>query len=164
MKRVAKHLRERALAIDDGDEADLFARSAFNRYYYSAYLIVRSGIQGLDPKWSGNVAHAQIPDMLRGQINSELRKHKNAAVKINDKDLVKALDLSVNAAKSLAEMMEKGRYARVSADYNPEIKVIFSGVDGFSLNEVPVDQAKAWPEKAEIWMTQILAAWSQVHD
>lgn len=164
MKRVAKHLRDQAVAMGGGEEADLYARSSINRYYYSAYLIVRDGLRSLESKWAGNIPHAMIPEMLRKQIKRELSKQKDKALKIEDRELLRTLELSINAARSLATLMEEGRFARVAADYEPDIRVEFNGPDGFSLNSVSVEQAKAWPEKAEIWMNQILTAWRQVHD
>ena len=74
MEKVARHLLDEAMLRETSDEKDVFGRSVFNRYYYATFLNVKEGLSGLKKEWEGNLAHASIPEMLRGQIQSELKR------------------------------------------------------------------------------------------
>ena len=71
MERVALELQRTAInrrgQIDDFDQ---FGRSAFNRYYYAVFLIVRDLMLEFNPRWSGS--HASIPGMLRASVHDEI--------------------------------------------------------------------------------------------
>jgi hypothetical protein len=78
MRVVADRLADWAASEADADNADLFGRSAFNRYYYAAYLITREMLRKLDPKWAAS-GHRQIPDLLQKTVTKKARQSiKNA--------------------------------------------------------------------------------------
>lgn len=71
MKIVGEKLSDWAVAEKDDGHVDLFGRSAFNRYYYSTFLITRELLRSLDPKW-GTAAHKNIPEILRDSLKKKL--------------------------------------------------------------------------------------------
>jgi len=56
MQRVGAALAERAVTAQVLDEADVFGRSAFNRYYYATYLITRALLRELNVR-AGEIEH-----------------------------------------------------------------------------------------------------------
>lgn len=77
METVGFELRKLAISRRGCEEKDLFARSAFNRFYYSAFLKTRSTLKILNPSW-GKSKHANLPELLEGKVISlvkaELKK------------------------------------------------------------------------------------------
>ncbi len=65
MHEVGHHLQKIAISKTDQNR-DVFARSAFNRYYYGAYLNVRELLSSLNPEWS-RPRHRHIPYILTGK-------------------------------------------------------------------------------------------------
>jgi hypothetical protein len=61
MRIVGDHFAGTAAGKGDENEFDLFSRSAFNRYYYSAFLSVRSVLKTLDPAWA-TPSHQSMPE------------------------------------------------------------------------------------------------------
>lgn len=165
MEVVANHLHDQALLRAEQYERDLFGRSAFNRYYYATFIIVRDGLGTLSPKWGrGTVAHANFPSILRGEIRKVINDGYKKAKKIEDRQLVRQCSNALNAAEELAKLMEEARYARTTADYHPEVSVDFAGGDSFSLNAVSARTARAWPVKARAFLTSVSVAWKQVYE
>ena len=163
MEKVAKHLLDEAMQREQPDEKDVFGRSVFNRYYYATFLNVKEGLSGLKKEWEGNLAHASIPEMLRGQIKIELKKGLVKAKKASDQEVVSLCSKALTAAKDLAALMEEGRALRVTADYHPEVAIDFSIGPYFHLNNFPVEDAKSWAPKAKIFVGAISHAWKQVY-
>ncbi|MFZ6861379.1 hypothetical protein ACO0K7_01955 [Undibacterium sp. Ji67W] len=159
---VARHLQEQAEARANSSEGDLFGRSAFNRYYYATYLEVRYGLGKLQDEWSGDMPHATIPQVLRGQVVKALKNGYSLANKNNDREAMSLCSDGITAAKNLAELMEKGRGIRVAADYHPEITVDFKSHVDFKLNTVEVSDARSWPARARGFVSAITQAWRQV--
>ena len=161
MEAVARHLRDKALEFDGekaGEDADLFGRSAFNRYYYAAFLITRKKLKPIFVDLPGK--HAAIPDFLRGHVARELNRRKRVAMRAEDYASVQAVQNGRNAALKLADLLVQGYSARVVADYHPELAVSFNG-QGFLLNEVPVSDAVSWPTLARQFVLAIVNAMRQ---
>lgn len=166
MEEVAAHLaneaRVRHLAGDkkSGDD-DSFGRSAFNRYYYATFLVIREGLRSLHGTWAG-LAHKDIPPLLKGEIKKTLKRGLQDAKRLSDGDVVKQCSKAIEAADELAELTTRAYGVRVTADYNPEIRVSFNERGTFSLNAIAVDEAKKWPYKARALVPAIISAWSQI--
>lgn len=154
MKLVADHLQRQAVPRAGTNEGDLFGRSAFNRYYYSAFLIVRNGLSDINRVWHGQ-NHAGVPALLNGQVSDELRRIKSVANRRRDWQLVNECAAAISAASDLSRMLEIARTAREAADYNPEILVSFSG-DRFSLNSISITDAHDWPVRAGAYMESVM--------
>jgi hypothetical protein len=164
MEIVARHLQEQASSKAPSQEGDLFGRSAFNRYYYAAYLEVRLGLSGWRREWEGDMAHAKIPEILRGQVSKALKAGLRLAERNSDNEVASLCSFGITAAKDLAQLMDNGRSARVTADYNPEIRVEFSPDANFQLNTVGVNEARSWPGRARGLVDVISQAWRQVRE
>jgi hypothetical protein len=143
-------------------ERDYFGRSAFNRYYYATFLQVKTGLGGLRVEWS-TMAHAGIPEVLRGTVQRELKQGRTRAQRASDQEVVALCSRALAAVADLAKLMEKGYATRVTADYHPEIPVDFSGGQSFKLNTIGVDDARAWPNRAQVLVGAITSAWKQVN-
>jgi hypothetical protein len=161
---VADHLRLEATSRFQTPDGDYFGRSAFNRYYYATFLEIKTVLGRLREEWSGNVAHADIPVLLRGRIVEDLKKGKSKAMKTSDSYAISLCSQGIVAARDLAQMMETCRAIRVVADYNPEIPIEFTQANNFTLGSTPVNEAGRWPNRARACLSSIEGAWRQVHD
>ena len=143
---VARHLRDQALVLKGTGEGALFGRSAFNRFYYSAYLLTKQHLLPVFPGLPGK--HADLPNYLRGSVAKELNRRKNQARRVEDQTTLMLVQGARKAAIELADLLTVGYSARVVADYEPEVDVNFYD-HGFALNEVRVTEAESWPHKAK---------------
>lgn len=159
---VATSLHSQALAMVDPEQRDVFARSAFNRLYYSTFLVVRSVLKDLNPEW-GYIAHKTVPEVLRGQIVSTLAKGISASRKANDVQTLSQCSSAKKAAEELASLLQFAYATRVTADYRPEIKISNPIANDYKLNEVSVSSARNWPIKASGLARSIKNAWIQLH-
>lgn len=159
---VAHHLQTEALARPT-HERDSFGRSAFNRFYYAAFLSVSRVLKALDPGWAG-IPHKDIPALVRGQIRATLRRGEQKANRVGDRATASECGRAIALCHDLAELMTLGYAVRVAADYQEDVAVDFSdGVD-FRLATVPVSTAKQWPRRATAYAESIQRAWSQISE
>lgn len=163
MEIVAQHLQHEAAVRTLSVERDLFGRSAFNRYYYATFLEVKASLAKLRPQWAGELAHASVPEVLRGTVKKELTRGRYTAQRMNDSEVVSLCQKALSAAESLAKILEEGRVTRVAADYHPEIPVEFVAASDFRLNTVGVQTAQTWPHRARVLLVPISSAWRQIH-
>jgi hypothetical protein len=162
MKKVASFLEKEALSrLSEGD-GDAFGRTAFNRYYYATFLLVRDALRSFRSEWT-ETPHASVPEILRGTIVKELKKGRRHAEKNEDKPTSSMCYDAIKASEALADLMDKGRRVRVTADYNPEIPIDFTKVGDFKLNAVNVTEARDWPCKSESLILTIKLAWKQIN-
>jgi len=141
---VADHLCH-AAKTKPADEADAFGRTAFNRYYYAAYLSTRDLLIQIDRSWARS-PHGNIPEILEIDLIKRLRM---ALRPLQAKGLVaegKAKSLVSQAGSAGGEMASILRIAykvRITADYMPEEKVIFEPAT-FRLATHTEAEAKQW--------------------
>lgn len=163
MRLVADHLREQALARTGTDDFDEFGRSAFNRYYYATFLMIREKFYTMGVLQVGQeLPHANVPERLRGTLKKELSKARLKIHRSGDKELTGKIHSAESAAEDLARMIEEAKAIRTLADYEPETAIVLSR-RGFSLVDVDIDAAKAWPQKAEGYLRVIESAWRQIN-
>jgi hypothetical protein len=163
MQIVGNKLAEWANHETEVNVADLFGRSAFNRYYYSAFLVTRELLNELDSKWA-EPSHSGIPDLLRKTIVKKVKLSINKAVKLGTIDPGEALKLEatiMTAANELANLLSAAYAVRVIADYEPEVQIIKKG-KVFSLNNESITRAKNWPNQASIYTTSIRKVWKGI--
>ena len=161
MEEVGLHLRAHALIIlpTQEREADLFGRSAFNRLYYSAYLTTRSIL--------GEVlndmprSHKGTPEYLRALATGRIASIKRRALRAGDNRLPQECTAAKVAANALATLLEEANKARETADYFPEIPVLFKPGHSFSLNATEVELAKSWPHQARQYSRTIIGVLKQ---
>ena len=157
MKIVGDKLRELALVNRGGVEFDLLGRSAFNRYYYAAYLEVRKMLSLLDDKWA-KVGHSKIPEIVKNSLKTRVQQHlKKTSV---SKALTKSEKSTVlgNITRhggQLSELMDNAYYVRVIADYKPDTKVTCEG-SVIMLDTCKLDTARNWQKRVEVLCKDIL--------
>ena len=163
MEDVAHHLQMEALVRPTAAQRDSFGRSAFNRYYYAAFLPVNRTLRSLRPEWAG-IKHKDIPDLMRGKILTALKKGQQQANRVGDRETAAACARAISLCYELAELMKTGYAVRVTADYEADVAVDFStGID-FRLATVAVSTAKQWPSRATAYAQTIHSAWKQIGD
>jgi hypothetical protein len=163
METVAEFLTASVAGRKAPDEKDQFGRSAFNRYYYASFLLVRESLVEMHDAWK-SLAHKAFPEVLEGQIIDRLKGGKRSAIKAGDKELTRICSVAIDAAKDLASLMKEGYAVRIVADYDPSSRIAFSGNSDFSLNSITISQAKRWAPKARILSGQVVQAWRQLID
>lgn len=163
MKLVGEHLSQVALARADTQEAELFGRSAFNRFYYASYLTVREALKRIDIRWA-EPSHAEIPSLLRGKV---LQHVKKKARQLEDRDQLShaqaqsVINAATNATAALADLLTKAREVRRVADYEPDIPVRRDGAV-MRLADETLDSARGWPTRAERQSGIILRTFSEL--
>lgn len=163
MEQVAHHLQKAAVARrSTPEDFDQFGRSAFNRYYYATFLSVRTLIKEFEPDWAGG--HATVPDMLNGSISKEINNFRKAAQRRSEQEAVGICNRALSAAAGLAQMMKTANAVRVTADYNPDIKIKDEKTDRFSLGPTNITDAHAWIDQAKVWIPTIRRAWRMTRD
>jgi hypothetical protein len=157
MERVALELQRTAMKRrDQVDDFDKFGRSAFNRYYYAVFLIVRDLMLEFNSRWAGS--HSSIPEMLRGTVRGEISRFRSAANKRGNSEQSEAANRAIAAIHSLATLMEEANRLRVTADYNPAIRVEDQGGERFALVSTNITEAHQWPSNATLYVALIQRA------
>ncbi len=165
MRDVARHLA--TIAKQNGDNAELFARTSFNRYYYDCFLVVRQmcGELGLTTSFQ----HKQLPQYLRdtvaGRFKNKIktiqrvRHRRNAVSGVNLPSLISSAITHLN---SLAEILESAYAIRVIADYQPDFKLAIDSNRSWSLHEKSLEEAENWVRLTDIFTGKIKHAWRQL--
>jgi hypothetical protein len=144
-------------------EFDLFGRSAYNRYYYAAFLCVRSALREIDQAWSAP-AHKAIPELLRGQVRSRLKKGIRSAeasgqiTRSEGKRMFNAVSI---AASTLSTLLDSAREVRRVADYEPEQLLMKDGMT-VKLRDCSLDTAMRWTRRAELETKRILKVYGDL--
>lgn len=159
MKLVADKLSAIAREERDNLQIDSFGRSAFNRYYYSSFLIVRDMLVHIRPEWIRS-GHKGIPDVLEGQLRTLIRNEAKKQVKIGLMTHGEAEKLKSDSFESishLSSMLREAYYIRVLADYEPDCTVI-KKKNVLYLGEHTDTGAAHWPDKTNRFKGVILNA------
>jgi len=163
MQIVGDELERLALSEGDHSSSDLLGRSAFNRYYYAAFLITRETIGSMKSNWKGT-AHAEIPNLLE----KGLRKPARAAIKrqvqsgiLDSGDESRLLSDLNSSGAELAQLLKQAYDARILADYEPEIKTTRSG-RVIMLKSYKLSTAKEWPGRANTICARLLRIWKEI--
>jgi hypothetical protein len=159
MQVVADHLVAKAGSVSKSSERNLFARSAFNRYYYATFLTIRSTLAEIDPRWD-EPTHASVPEILRETVVERFnRRVKKMHVNRNEAEQTKARGCT--AAKALADLLETGNEIRKIADYEPEQLVEFKNETAY-LNGITSGSARQWCIDAQTRCRVLLNAAKQL--
>lgn len=161
MEVVAEFLRAEAFRATDLIQKDQFGRSAYNRFYYAAFLIVRETMTILNTAWT-KLPHSTYPELLEGAVFKAMNRGRAQARRMDDRELDNLCARGASAARDLARLMREGFATRVVADYRPDIPVKFMEISGFSLNEIDVSQAQTWASRANLHCASVRAAWLQL--
>ena len=155
MKIVGDQLATWALAQAEDDNKDLFGRSAFNRYYYAAFLSTRKMLGEFEPKWQ-RTAHRNIPDLLKGQLKREL----TSAIDLSRPEGMRVINKHNSSINALASLLEQAYKVRISADYEPEVRIQQTN-KVISLGNHKLTSAEKWPDRADSYCKTIRAAWRE---
>lgn len=163
MRRVGDSLLDLAVAERDAGAADEFGRSAFNRYYYAVYLIVRKAVMSIDPKWA-SCSHKDLPELLTKQLYRAVRgrarflERKGYFNRGQSARLVRSFKI---CSSDLAQLLRTSYGVRCVADYSPEERIQFR--DGtVHLGETTAGAAQRWPDRAERSSGQLRASWKKL--
>lgn len=163
MNIVGDDLANTARGTNDEVRFDLFARSAYNRYYYSVFLHVRMVLRTIDSRWA-TPAHADIPIYFRCKVLTKLVKQINVAEntgQITPDEAKRMFSLAATAAKDLAIMLDSAREVRTIADYQPENTVTREGAV-INLGGCKLGTAKNWKQRAETQAKTILYVYGKL--
>ncbi len=163
MKVVGQELERWALGQTNADDKDLFARSAFNRYYYAVFLITREMIGEFEAGWR-RTNHAGMPDLLRGAVKRKVETALKDAVRgglMSQGDSLKIKAKNAVAINALAVLLQEAYHVRVVADYEPEI-VVQQKHNVISLDTHKLASAKTWPDRAASYCKCIRKVWEEV--
>ena len=159
MQEVARYLQVYARSYD-GVERDAFARSAYNRYYYGCFLLLRDLVHELETDWI-KTPHKQYPDLLNGKITKRLKLERKKAHKSGDRELYSMIESSLYAVPRMANIIKQAYSLRLIADYQPDVPVNFSTADRFSLNDIEITQAHRWREQLFPLIADLRSTWKQ---
>ena len=73
MQEVGHHLQVHANTLPPHTARDAFARSAYNRYYYGCFLLLRSELGQMNSKW-WKANHKDYPSILENSIKKGTHK------------------------------------------------------------------------------------------
>ena len=160
MKIVGEKLGAWALDDTDNDSRDLFGRSAYNRFYYAAFLVTREMLGELNPGWK-HTPHAEIPVLLgsaiKKPVKSALKKSvRNRVVsKAEERKLLNKLTVS---SSELANLLKEAYEIRVIADYKPETR-LYVERNIISLDGCKLNTATGWSSRASAYCKTIRRVW-----
>lgn len=165
MYRVGEQLVVSAQRATDDDEArDLFARSAFNRYYYATFLIARSLVADLLPDQVG-IGHKALPDLLQKKLLKKVTDQLDKATRaglIHATQQKQIRSSTLTQISSLVNLLREAYPVRVVADYQPDTKINIGKDGGFELDSVSVNQARKWVKNATSHREGLLRIWRTI--
>lgn len=146
MRVVGDALVKMSLLEADANSADLFGRSAFNRYYYASYLIVRDLLSRLDKNWASQ-GHASIPDLLERAIPKKikpilLRQERDGL--ITSGYAARKKSEMLRAVSDVSNVMRSAYDVRCIADYEPDKKITKDSGGVIFLNGSKISEAEDW--------------------
>lgn len=124
MKTVAEKLIDWALLETDASNQALYAKSAYNRYYYACFYLTISELHkviGVDKR---SMSHDSLGKIIRGSFKTNI-KSKIDSSPVTDKSMYK--DILEGATKDWARIVGVLQEARHEADYNEKAKILKSG-------------------------------------
>lgn len=163
MQIVGDELERLALGSGDAAKSDLLGRSAFNRYYYAAFLITRETLASMRSNWRGT-AHAEIPNLLKTGLKTPAKtaiKSQRRRGLLDQGDESKLLTDLNATADELAQLLAGAYDARILADYQPEIKIVRTG-SVITLKTYKLTTAKKWPAEAAKLCARLSRIWKEI--
>ena len=160
MHEVAVKLTELTQEQTNDDAADHFGRTAFNRHYYAIYLETRTLLRLLNPDWT-RTPHKSIPELLQAKVTKQAKQHLKAAQKsgaIPYGEAERQKNKLSSSASNLASLLEEAYRIRVTADYDPDLRIERSN-GTFSLNNCSIARAEHWHNEASSYCGAIRAIW-----
>ena len=160
MKRVGVALENIALDASGTAEKDLFGRSAFNRYYYAAFLQTREMLGQFKSGWK-KTPHKGIPELLKTQVKRQVSSKLKKAVKkelVSEQERSRILTKLNRATSELSNLLAEAYDIRVIADYESETLLASDGRT-LTLNEYKLATANGWANRASAYCKDIRCVW-----
>jgi hypothetical protein len=160
MKIVGEKLERAAQSEKDILTKDLFGRSAFNRYYYAAFLITREMLGELNLSWK-TTPHKEIPNLLTTGVKKPVLKRLKMDAR---KDLITEGEKSTlitkltSATTNLSNLLGEAYDIRVIADYEPEIPIEGEN-NKLVLKNHKLTTANGWANRASAYCKDIRSVW-----
>lgn len=165
MEEVAQFLATQAVTLRrDPARADLFGRSAFNRYYYATFFITREMLSDFDKGWR-STPHARVPDILNSRVKDPIQRFKRKATQLGDTEAVGICSHGLQSISDLVIILKQAYSVRVTADYDPTVSVSFGkSSNQFSLGHTSVTTAQNWVKRAEFLTGSVRRSWKLAHE
>jgi len=163
MKIVGDELSILASSRHGSDDFDLLGRSAYNRYYYSAYLITRQTVGQMRSDWK-RISHAGLPTLLDSALINVVKSHLERQRRTNlitQGQYSRLLSDFRNTANELAQLLKLAYNIRTLADYEPEIKISYIN-HVISLQSCNITTAKEWTAKTDKLCGRLLRLWKEI--
>lgn len=163
MQVVGNYLSNFAMSIrgtspDDG----LFARSAFNRYYYATFLASRQLL--IETTGTEGLPHKALPEYLIGQFHKVLKRQIQVGFKsgvISNSDRARMLTTLRHNTQLLSDLLVTAYAVRVLADYQPDFPVEVKG-DTYSLGTSTLSTASNWAARAQMHCKNLHKIWKDL--
>jgi hypothetical protein len=162
MQIVGTHLSDHALKIWGTPDDDLFARSAFNRYYYATFLVSRQflvetlGITGLP--------HKVLPEYLKGNFRKTVQRQIQANFKagvLTQGERGRMMGTLSHNIVLLEQLLVEAYGVRVLADYEPGIPVQRKDKT-FHLGTSTLPAASKWQSRAQMHCKNLQKLWKDL--
>lgn len=160
MNLVGEKLESIAIAERDLVAKDLFGRSAFNRYYYAAFLITREMLGEFKSAWKAT-PHKGIPELLNNSLKRQVSSNLKLATKkklVTENEKNRILTKLQRATSELSNLLTEAYDVRVIADYEPEILLVDNG-GKLILNTHKLTTARGWRDRASAHCKEIRSVW-----
>ncbi|MFA8391367.1 hypothetical protein ACEPUD_14790 [Burkholderia ubonensis] len=163
MERVANSLAQQAIDAHDKGDANLYGRSAFNRYYYAVYLSVREMLRSGQPEYAA-ATHNDLPGLLEGAVLKRIKLEIQRQIKLKllahgeGEGMVHA---ATDALTTLADILRDGYRMRVIADYKPAIIATVEN-KRVMLEDKNSDAARNWNKRARHAIGSVVSIWRKL--
>ncbi len=158
---VGDRLAKIADTESDPVHFDLFSRSAFNRYYYSAFLTVRTALRniGCEPK---KPTHKNVRDALTGEVRKRLKRELRKG-QLTAAEASRIRYVATTVVADLELLLHSAYDVRCVADYRPEQRVDGTGSPGGAkLADCTISLASGWRRRAELHTGAIQNAYDRL--
>lgn len=163
MQVVGEHLRDFANRNRGTDPNDrLFARSAFNRFYYATFLASRQLL--VDTTGAQGLPHKALPDYLIGKFQRTLKDQIQTQFKsglLSSGERAQMLDAVKENTLFLRELLVLAYSVRVLADYEPDVPVEIKD-QTFSLGASTLPAASNWAGRARMYCKNLQRIWKDL--
>ena len=163
MQVVGEHLSAIAMSIrGNGSDDTLFARSAFNRFYYATFLASRKLL--IDTMGTGGLPHKALPEYITGKFQMTMKRQIELGFRSGVlSNTVRAQMLGVLKQNTLLlrELLVLAYSVRVLADYEPDASVSVT-VDTYSLGAATLSAASNWAGRAQMHCKNLHRIWKDL--
>lgn len=160
MQVVGERLSEIAMSIRGTSPDDcLFARSAFNRYYYATFLASRQLLA--DTIGTKGLPHKTLPEYLIGTFAKTIKRQIEVEFKsgvLSNTDRARMLGSLKHNTALLQNLLVTAYGVRVLADYAPETPVEIEQ-NTYSLGAATLSAASNWASRAQMHCKNLHKIW-----